>query len=305
MSVIHLEGMGLLGSLTALHLERADVPFTWFDSITEHAAWPISTGLVYPAGDQLSQDGLRDWFAWIESGLIPAGCAEEVRYVYAHKHPPHDGTYANRVTDLGDMRVAPRWSAVAVNVPALVETVRGRNMHRFVPTPPPDPSWYVTAHGFNDRLWKVMWGWAARIKLDVPADLVQVCDGLRPAFYSRKDRFQIVYAYPIPGTDEWWAGSSLIGQATPRRLDAEKHYARWREAWAQLWPRVPIVAAGPARQGWRPRPRPETEANPTLVTMTVTHHGPGPSTMTYPPLWHSGVRWSPSVMRQAIPWLTA
>lgn len=294
--MIHIEGMGLLGSLLALNLHERDQPFTWHDSASPITAWKACTGMVYPAGDDRSMEGLRGWQSWLTEGWLPYLRAEPVRYVYAHKNPPHEGKYRAEF-DLGDMRVAPTQpGAVGVNVPAIVTSTQLKFQASRYTACPSDATTVVRAHGFNERLGSYMWGWSARVGLDVPDDLKAACDGMRPAFYSRKDRFQIVYAYPIPGEEGWWAGSAIISQKTPHSLDIAKHFARWSSAWAELWPRVPVTHVGEQREGWRPRPAVEVDD-----AHLVERQG---NVITFPPLWHSGVRWAPLVINRALEMLT-
>lgn len=294
--MIHIEGMGLLGSLLALKLEERGTPFTWNDTDSPITAWKACTGMVYPAGDDRSMEGLRRWQTWLTEGWLPYMRAEPVRYVYTHKHPPHEGRYRAEF-NFGDMRVAPTQpGAVSVNVPAIVNSTQVKFSNSFIAQVPRDHSVLVRAHGFTERLGSYMWGWSARVGLDVPPDLRAACDGLRPAFYSRKDRFQIVYAYPVPGEREWWAGSSIISQKMPRHLDIAKHFARWSSAWAELWPRVPVTSVGAQREGWRPRPLVELDD-----AHLVVRNG---NVITFPPLWHSGVRWAPLVIDRALEMLT-
>lgn len=287
--MLHIEGMGLLGSLLANHLDDRGVDFTWSDTDSTTNAWSASTGLVYPAGDARSMHGLEGWRSWAET---PWGgpVVEEVRYTYHHRNPPHDGRYTPDY-DLGDMRVAPRQpGCFAVNVQALVLAARTK-FHGC--RAPYDGGPRVRAHGFTERLGAYMWGWTVPVALEYPDDLEASCGALRPAFYSRRDRFQIVYAYPIAHQpDDWWAGSSLVSQKAPHPLDAEKHYARWLEAFTVNFPRVEVVSRGEPIQGWRPRPTVEPDDDHLVLVEG--------DQVTFPPLWHSGVRWAPVVIEKAL-----
>lgn len=303
---IHIEGMGLLGSLFALQCERHGIEFTWNDTDEPRVAWRASTGMVYPAGDERSQRGLAVWRRWLHEGWLPEGAAMEVAYWYAHKNPPHDGLYRAGV-DLGDMRRAPRsqpGGAVAFDAPVIVRHARKRFAAQRVDRAP-DGITLVRAHGFTHRLGAVMWGWTVPVALSVPADVIEHSEGLVPSFYSRLGRFQIVYAYPIPSTrvdgrvQWWWAGSSLVQQKPPGRpLDYAKHFARWREAWARLWPRVPVTAIGEPIQGWRPKPQREPEDHELVLVRTDFQARR--RVLVFPPLWHSGGRWAPVVIEQAL-----
>lgn len=286
--MIHIEGMGLLGSLTALNLAHRGIPFTWNDTDRPFVAWRASTGMVYPAGDNESQRGLAAWKGWITEPWLPAGAAMECEYVYHHKNPPHEGKY-KAAYDLGDMRSAPSGNAVAVRAPLLVEHARARFADCRV-NQATEGQFVIRAHGFTERLSKVMWGWTVPVKLDLPPDVQAIANGRPVAFYSRRNRFQIVYAYPIGDTGWHWSGSSLVGQKSPHTLNVEKHYERWHEAWEHNFPRVPVIERSESIQGWRPRP---ADADTTAVQRT-------PTGLVYPPLWHSGIRWAPNVITQML-----
>jgi hypothetical protein len=285
-AMIHIQGMGLLGSLTAANLAHRNINFSWSDTDSPFVAWKAATGMVYPAGDERSQRGLAAWKRWVHEPWLPAGAAVEAAYVYHHKHPPHEGRYS-AAYDLGDMRVAPDGNAVAVNAPLLVTAIRERFAAQRV-NEPASNQFVIRAHGFTDRLGKVMWGWTVPVQLEIPEDVRSATDGKPIAFYSRRNRFQIVYAYPIPDSNLHWSGSTLVGQREPRTLDVEKHFSTWLNAWNYNFPRVPVVERHQAIQGWRPRPIKEP-SDDELVRVDLNG-------LTYPPLWHSGIRWSPLVI---------
>lgn len=284
--MIHIEGMGLLGSLTGLYLEDKGIDFTWSDIDSNFVAWRASTGVVYPAGDSDSQRGLGTWKQWLKESWLPSGAAVECEYVYHHKNPPHEGKYRPQI-DFGDMRLAPSGHAVAVNVPKIVNAARSQFAERRAEQPGQN-DFVIRAHGFTDRLLKTMWGWTVPVRLEFPDDLRAATSGRQVAFYSRRNRFQIVYAYPIPGTEWHWSGSSLISQQTAHTLNPEKHYELWKQSWSINFPRVPIVDRKEPIQGWRPRPRPDDNTK-------VRRDSNG---ISYPALWHSGVRWAPNVIEE-------
>lgn len=47
---VHIEGMGVIGSILAWHLHSAGQVFTWSDIDTEVNAWEACTGIIYPSG---------------------------------------------------------------------------------------------------------------------------------------------------------------------------------------------------------------------------------------------------------------
>jgi hypothetical protein len=281
--------MGLLGSLLAWRLTADGITFTWHDTDTPHTAWKASTGLVYPAGDARSQRNLAAWTDWWARPTLPPGVLLPVHYVFAHRHPPHEGRY--RTTPLGPGLTLAHAAAFTVDVPQLVHTTRGHFASRRTDTPPPDADVLVRAHGHHRAVcW--MWGWSAPVQLRLPAVLAELPH--RPALYGRKVR-QLVYAYPIPSRPGWWwAGSTLTRQTHPRSLSADAHLRRWMDNWAAVWPRIDLTAAEAPAQGWRPRPDDADTPDPVRVD---TARGP---VITLPALWHSGVRWAPEVIDHTV-----
>lgn len=286
--MIHLEGMGVLGALTALRLADADIEFTWHDPESPHVAWKACTGMIYPAGDDWSTRNLTLWARWAEQGWLPAGVLAPACYVYAHKNPPHEGRY--RTAAVGSLTMADT-PAYTLNAPALVHAARSRFAQRRRDAAPPNAR-LVVAHGYR-RANSFMWGWSAKVQLHLSPALAALPHP--PALYGRKVR-QLTYAYPVPGEPgRWWAGSSLVRQtATVRALDAAKHFRRWRRDLHEVYRGEVAVAAqtGPVLQGWRPRPVRDDRA----PVPTAEPDG----TIVYPALWHSGVRWAPLAVDHAL-----
>jgi hypothetical protein len=272
--------MGWFGAATGFALTRAGVPFTWHDVELTACAWRASTGMVYPAGDARSMRNLDRWWEWYTSNLFP-GMARPVSYVYTHKAPPHEGRY--RQDNLGPYRVGHS-AGIAVDVPAIVAAARTLFAAQRRASAPAGAR-VIRTHGFGGRLGGYRWGWNAEIKLELPDDLASL--PRTPALYSRRGRFQIVYAYVIPTRPGWWwAGSSLVAQQTPRTLDVQKHLDRWLDAWRELWPTVHVSGIGKLRQGWRPVPKAGDSGR-------LEH-------AEVPPLWHSGVRWAPEIVEAIV-----
>lgn len=289
---IHIEGMGWFGSVLAQRLAHAHVPFTWHDTDTPHTAWQASTGIAYPAGDARSMDNLHSWATWMRDYPAIAEHTRAVHYVFAHKKPPHEGNYP--VKDLGWARIAGL-RAVVVDVPALVPATRERFAeHRRDSAPTGVP--LIVAHGFGARLDHYVWGWTAPVRLDIgtlAADADSTPGDQLFAFYGRVHRFQMAYAYPIIGRPGWWrAGSALVVQKTPRRGRPAAHVDRWRTGFQQLFPKVRVLDIEPALEGWRPAPADDDSGQLTITDTTVT----------FPPLWHSGVRWAPTLVDEALNW---
>lgn len=291
--VIHVEGMGWLGSVVAWHLHRAGIDFTWNDTGSAHVAWRASTGIVYPAGDLRSTSDHAAWLAWLGDPWWPPGlaAAETCSYWFNHRNPPHGGRY-QLAADIGWARMASV-PAVQVNVPAIVSATRAafRDAQRTRPVP---AEVTIRAHGFGPRLDAYVWGWAVPVELAYPPELADACSHGRPTFYGREGRYKMAYAYALPGTPRWLAGSSLITQRTAKELDARKHFATWCDTFARVLPKVELLSVGEPMQGWRPKPAPDDAG---YVTSERTARG---RLISVPPLWHSGVRWAPSVVAQVM-----
>lgn len=302
MTKIHVEGMGWFGAITTLALERAGIDFTWSDIETPVQAWRASTGIVYPAGDHLSQDNHRRWAEWLAEGWLPVDTVERVPYGFAHKSPPHEGNY-RIAADFGWLRVGSI-PAYAVNVQAIVAEARSRFAIHHTGGPSPDQS-VIVAHG-HARSAGWVWGWSRKVSLIMPPELTGESYG-RTVLYGKTHRFALTYAYPVAGEPDWWyAGSALVNQTRPAPRDeaaVTKEWRRWWEDFHELFPGVGFARRmGPIIQGWRPKPRRDTQPS-----MEYQYH---PSTgepvgIRFPALWHSGVRWAPDLVLRAGLWARA
>lgn len=300
--MIHIEGMGWMGSALAFRLAADGIDFTWNDIGAPHVAWRASTGIVYPAGDIRSRINLARWRELLTEGVFPAGTVTRAAYCYAHKNPPHAATYRPHA-DLGWIRVATA-SCVAVDVPTIVAAARTTfARHRTDQAPRGAPT--IVAHGHTGRRASWVWGWSAQVRLSIPDDLCgaalnlldsghgYTCQTVPLALYGRAHRFAITYAYPVPTRPGWWwAGSSLISQRTPRSLDAQAHFASWRQQARDLYPSVTLIDCGSPMDGWRPKAHPNDETELVFE----------PGRVVFPPLWHSGVRWAPQLLDDAATW---
>lgn len=278
--MVHLEGFGILGCYIGLRLEQDGVDFTWYDNGGDGvAAWPACTGAIFPTGHAGDIEALGIWAGHLhEDGFAPY--MEEAAYIYSQKHPPHKGRYAAR--ELGHGVRLGHLTSLHLAGPEWVRATRARFIDRAATYPPPGAR-VVTAHGFNERLARYMWGWTVPVKLRTVDDPHE----LRPCLYFRKGRFTMAYAYPIPGTELWYAGSDLISQQRPKRLDVEAKFRRWRGQFMDLGGGyiTGVARAGRPREGWRPVGAPGDDAWVCEID----------GKLTVRPLWHSGVRWAPHV----------
>lgn len=290
---VHIEGMGWLGAATAYTLDHRGIGFTWHDTAHPYSAWRACPGMVHPAGDDRSMLNLDAWGAHYRH-LFPPGTVTEAAYCYTHKQPPHGGTYRPRA-DLGWARIAPM-PCYIVDVPTIVHAARAQFARHRLLQPPRLASHHaprIIAHGNTGRRDSWVWGWSAPVQLHLPDDLLDATAGQPVALYGRQHRFAATYAYPIPHQPGWWAaGTSLMKQRHPKRLDAATALDRWVEHAATLYPTVKILDIGTPIHGWAPSARPNDPPLPTH----------GPHEFVLPPLRQSGVRWAPGLLADAAQW---
>lgn len=285
---VHIEGMGITGSLLARRLELAGVDFTWHDLHEAKVAWQASTGAIYPGGAENHGPDtpcFNQWHRWALEGFIPEHL-EAAHFVFSTKAPPHQGRYATTRLNGGLQLAEP--ASLHLNAQTLVPATRELYADRMARPPSLDAvDHYIQAHSWGERLGYVYWGWTRLVKLDWRAAFDPLGTGdLRPAFYFREGRFIMAYAYPVPGTPWWYAGSSIIRQPADRRrsLSMEDKYERWRANFERLGGgTVRVVEEGAFLEGWRPAAAKTDEA-------WVRRRG---NRLTVRPLWNSGIRHFP------------
>jgi len=282
---VHLEGMGINGSLLALKLAERGVGFTWHDTIDPKVAWPASTGAIYPGGsEKFGPDAAchEEWLRWYEQGFANE-FLELGSFTFCTKSPPHGGRYST--TPVGALNVAALPS-LHLNAQKLVVETRAQfsKQRREVG----DAIWddgnliYIVTHGWGERLGHVYWGWTRLVELQFNPKQFEH----RPAFYFREGRFIMAYAYPVPGTPYWYAGSNIIKQRADARksLSMEDKYERWKTNFERLGDgQVKVGREGDFIEGWRPAAAKEDEA-------WVRRKG---NVLTFRPLWNSGIRHFP------------
>lgn len=280
--MIHLEGMGILGCYIGLRLEQQGVDFTWHDTDERVAAWRACTGAIFPTGHAEDLMALERWQIHRHDPGFREHL-EEADYIFSTKAPPHGGRYSFEPLGHGVSRAVGATSLHLAG-PEWVAATRYRFRHQRLPGVPPSGARVVVTHGFGPRLARFMWGWTVPVKVRT---LRSHPGELRPCLYFRRGRFQMAYAYPIPGTELWYAGSSLISQRDPKPLDVEKHFKRWRGMFMDLGGGyvTGVARAGQPRQGWRPV---AAEGDDAWVREIDGR-------LHVRPLWHSGVRWAPLV----------
>jgi hypothetical protein len=280
--VIHIQGMGWLGSVLALRLDQAGVPFTWNDKDSPICAWPVSTGLVYTAGDHLTMTNLKAWTGWADRRDIIGRNTTAASFVFSHKSPPHGGKYSATAA-FGDLHRAQA-PCFAVDVASVVVQTRTKYFDRWTDGPRRGDR-LVIAHGFGARLGSLVWGWAA------PAKIAGL-GGEPVALYGKAHRFQTLYAVPRGGIHR--IGSTSLNQGLRPRPDADRAKRardRWIGHFPTVFPGLELLDVGEPQEGWRPHAALGDEGY-----VRVSHDG----TVSLPPLWHSGIRWAPTVIDQVV-----
>src|ERR1700746_2340615 len=119
---VHLEGMGVTGSLIARLLEHIGISFTWHDIEAEHVSWKAATGAIYPCGPPGRRD-YEEWRSWL--GRIFAGedWWELADYWYNHKRAPHASSLKEAWRSPVGFGLSPAPS-IHINSQALVRLTR-------------------------------------------------------------------------------------------------------------------------------------------------------------------------------------
>lgn len=301
-NLVHIQGMGITGCLLALALDELDVEFTWLDNDAPHTAWKASTGAIYPAGKKGSVDWItyKMWEAMLQRPWLKPVVKhfEMCPYWFNHKSPPHNGAYPITSQYRGLQKAsAPSYHLNAQKfVPAVRRRFADREIKQFDRTAQRG-AMVVRAHGFTERQTHAYWGWTRLVKLKYNKPFTLGTQGDRPCFYFRDGRFIMAYAYPVPGTEWWYSGSSLIKQRADNMHDlgVVGKYERWQKQFERLSNgNVKVIEGGPYLTGWRPAYTGwENEREAAWVER-------GRRMITVPPLWNSGIRHFPKVLTEVI-----
>lgn len=278
--------MGAPGSLLALKLLSSGFKnITWEDNDSTRTAWKASTGAIYPANSEKFGDDALCHTYWGEDLINIIPYVETCTYWFNHKSPPHEGKYKIARTSPGELNMASLPS-YHLNAQKLVPFVRkklkdGRKEVGELDPHKQDNVLFIYTHGSTHRLSHVYWGWTVRVKLEYDS---HVFEGRRPCFYFREGRYIMAYAYPIPNTPYWYAGSSIIKQklGKEKSLEIQPKYDRWKDNFERLANGdVRVVEAEKAIEGWRPA---------CGDSEWVTRKG---NQLFLRPLWNSGLRHFP------------
>lgn len=264
---VHLEGMGLVGSILALEFYEHGVDFTWSDVNTYRTAWKACTGAVFPTGHHADEYCRMQW-QMIPPELPLAQFTETVPFVFGSKNPPHEGRYAYSSSLFGlniagqDKSGNPVLST-HLNAQELVPFAQEKFADRMVPQwdrekGAPQADIYLITHGrgFGGSEW---WGWTVPVRIKTVDPTLPA----RAAFYKHLGPVGGPnYAYPIPGTDLWYSGSTL--RRSTKHFPIQVEYDKWEKRFLD-WTKgaVEVEQVGEPVEGWRP------SAIPTALSKEV------------------------------------
>lgn len=249
---IHLEGMGLVGSLMALHLADAGIDFTWSDAGRSVCAWRASTGCCLPTGDAEDMASYRRVAALMDHRMLRR-FTTAAAYGYAAPVAPHFYTPPPIRTRVGAVSLLDMPS-YHLDAHRFVVAMRLRHTRRHQPATAKDI--VVKAHGYHGATpTRLVWGWHAKVRLRVSDALAKACGGLPLALNLHHPRYGDWFAWPVPDTGQHYVGSSMIPQADARHVDAAPRFA-------QVCAHLRDVAGQDVRiedkrpdfvEGWRPQ----------------------------------------------------
>lgn len=295
---IHIEGMGVVGSMIARHLAAADVSFTWHDIDANVNAHQASTGCVYPSGDLHQQRNYENWLSFARYQhphpklKAISDLTETADFWFLSKSPPHQSP--DKVVEkrfglrIGEM------PSVHLNVQNFVERTQAAFVSNRTDRLNPEADWFVRSHGYGNDLDKYIWGYSAVVEVNAKAFEVERQVQRRPSFYLRDGKYVIHYLFPIPQSVLYYAGSSLIAQkrSAPKRLEIQTKFDKLvSHVELRTGGRIQISTPYCFREGWRPKPQ---VFDPNAL---ISRHG---RELRVVPLSHSGVSYSIEVAKQIL-----
>lgn len=302
--MIHISGVGLLGSFLLHELRRRNVPFSWDDTETEVTAWKASTGAIMPIepGDESIQGmGYRYWLEGACERPELKMHMEEVETVYVFASKPSRIKRPLESVEMNGTRVfwddARSWQFDVRGF--VLATRQAFDSHRVLGPPPKDVI-VIRARGPLETIERptLGWGWSRLVELTrLDRGVAWSRSGLRPAFHFSDPvrTFEQYYFYPLPNTapDRWLAGSQTILQRAPMsdRARAEEGWDAFLETVKKRFEGQFLVrAVQPIREGWRPKPR---KVHLELLRPNGFACGTLPKTWIMRPLYKSGVQCGP------------
>lgn len=246
----HLQGMGLVGALTARLLDTLGYDFTWNDTDTQFSAWPASTGCVFPTGELMDIECMDKWRTMVR-GLHLRKYMETAVWCYTSKNPPHNGAKAGvrAARHLGPITVS-NMPTFQFNVQRLVLDTREMFEAKRTDRVKARRQLIIT-HGSATAV-RYTWGWSGQMKLRLDKELARM--EVRPCIYMRKV-YDVAYLYPVPGSSLYYGGTSTITQKLPKSRSVSDQYRPWKAKVAERSGGLVTVVGvrkGSLQEGWRP-----------------------------------------------------
>lgn len=248
--------MGIIGSLTAMMMVAEGYSFRWDDVEEPHkVAWKACTGAIIPTGEALDME-CRKW--WHDNRRMFSKTLERARWCYSAANPPHNGAKQGvvAVEEIGNIKIS-NVASYHLNAQVLVPSVR-QNLEAWRRKPKKGDR-RVVAHGFGKHIWKWSWGWSAQVEIELDPVLREDLQGVRGCFYLRNG-YQLNYLYPVPHTNRYYAGTTLITQKEPKSLELKPKYDKWLEnVKKESSGLIKITKMFPKTlmEGWRPMANPD------------------------------------------------
>lgn len=265
---IHLEGLGLMGSLLIPHLVDDGHEVTWDDTEEVRVqSWRASTGAIMPFGDDDSMQGLRLWIRMIRTPStfreLYRRLTERATFCYYSQNPPHGGKAygVEEVAKVGGVRVSNQYS-YHIDAQQVVQVARshfrGMRAREWKKT---KPDLRIVTHGWRPEvIGAYSWGWSAMVQAYVSNEVQEALRTKTGCFYMRNG-YQIAYLYPVGRTGMHYAGTTLITQkGGPKNNDPQPHFERWQkqiEEFSEGHLRGDLLYPATLQQAWRPKPKDE------------------------------------------------
>lgn len=298
---IHIEGMGVIGAMLAWHLFERGIDFVWLDNEQTICAWRASTGCIYPSGDSFDMENYQIWEEW-EKGNAPfseklPGVICRAPYWYSSKAHPHSDYRSLSRRYKGKLGQIREFSGLHLsNMPTLHLNVQSfvgetrcifqdRRVDRY------DGGRKIVAHGFSYRLKQYVWGWSAIARMRYNEAFKE--NRVTPCFYLRQRnlRYVFAYAYPIPNTPYHYIGSMLRPQKAPMVYEVLPKIEEYKKRIAMICgDTLAVEQVLNVMQGWRPEPISDEE--PLVIKRD--------DVLYVRPMWHSGVRHSPLLIKAVL-----
>lgn len=305
--MIHVSGVGLLGSFVLHAAHRRGLRFTWDDTETIFNAWRASTGAVIPCEDEdqeLYAQGYRKWRDDATKRPELQQFLEPVETLYVMKNPPARVFRKWKPEVVGENRVwretLPGWQ---FDADGFVKATREQFKDRRSMASPASAIFsgrWIRCRGVQERMDTgpiTVWGWRVPVKIKPKqGGQIWASGEIRPVIhFNDPDRpFERYYFHPRANDPEtWWAGSEAVLQKTPAPMMARaaqgfKNYLETVEK--RFGEHLEVFVLGGITEGWRAKPK---RVHKALYGAATHCREASPGVFVATPLYKSGVQCGP------------